>query len=403
MLTLAEAQQTVLTHAILQPGLRVPLDQSLNQVLASDIESPVAIPPFANSAMDGYAIHTTAQTDYPCQLPVIGTATAGHIFGEPLPPGQAIKIMTGAQVPSETTAVVPWEDTRPKANAIEILSQPHPGQHIRQAGEDFTQGTQLMRQGQILTPTAIGLLATIGLPEVWIYAPVKVGILATGSELLPVTAPVLEPGKIRDSNSYTLAALVQQAGGIVKRYGIVPDKPEQIERLLAQAITDVDMLITSGGVSVGEHDYVQEVLKNLGFEPVFWKVAIKPGKPILFGTLSQKLVFGLPGNPGAAVTGFEQLVWPALRKMMGHQQLFKPTLEATLTHAIAHPGGGRLHLVRCHLRQHLHGWEVTALPHQGSGNLFTVMQANAVVPVDTSIPAGQSVQVQVLTWPEENN
>lgn len=402
MISLAEAQQVVLQHAHLQPDVSTAIEKSQGHVLATDVYSPLHVPPFNNSAMDGYAIHASPQTTYPCLLPIIGAATAGHVFADSLPVNTAIKIMTGAQVPPETTAVVPWEDTQSHvtSNQVEVLSLPRLGQHIRLAGEDFQAGTQVMARGQVLTPAAIGLLASLGLPEIPVYMPVRVAVLATGSELAPVTLQHLEPGQIRDSNSYTLAALIQQAGGVAKRYGIIADEPENMRQMLTLALTEADVLVTSGGVSVGEHDYVQEVLTQMGFQPVFWKVAIKPGKPILFGTLSGKLVFGLPGNPAAAVTGFEQLVRPAMRQMMGHRCLFKPSIQATLTQNIHHPGSGRMHLVRSDLQQVDGGWQVTPLPHQSSGNLLTVLRANAVVHVSHGLYTGQVVAVQALDWPE---
>ncbi|MEZ0367916.1 MAG: gephyrin-like molybdotransferase Glp, partial [Candidatus Sericytochromatia bacterium] len=381
MLPLERAQALVLAAARPVPG-PLPLDQAGGLVLAETVISPQPSPLFDNSAMDGFAIAAT--TGAP-QRTVIAEIPAGKTWDGELGPDQALRIMTGAQVPASAEAVVPIEEISVAGNQIEILAAVKPGQHIRRQGEEFRPGDPLLEAGMLLNPAAIGLLASIGQAEVQVYLAPRVAVLATGSELLPIGAPLL-PGMLRDSNSPTLAACVREAGALPVLYGILPDEPEAIRAALERAFAENDIVLTSGGVSVGDYDYVQQILLEMGLERIFWKVAIKPGKPVLFGTLAGKLLFGIPGNPASALTVFEVLVRPALRRLLGHKDLYRPQLTGILSTAVK-AAPDRLQLLRMiHRDGHFE-----PLKGQGSSNLLTVARANALLPVYRDYAAGESV------------
>ncbi len=389
MITLEQAQAIVMAE-VRPVETSVSLFQSTERVLAQRVVSPQHSPLFDNSAMDGYAIFQHESPIYQ----VIGISSAGQIFKGQLEPGQAIKIMTGAVVPETATAVVPIEqiDCKPDhEHEIKVTADVQSGQHIRFRGEEYQTGDTLLEAGIVLNPAAVGLLATLGYSKVPIYRVPRVAILATGSELLEVDDE-LKAGKIRDSNSAMLAACVQEAGAIPVLMGILKDDRKEIKIALIEAFKSCDLVLSSGGVSVGDFDYVQEILLELGMQKKFWKVAIKPGKPVLFGTLEQKLVFGLPGNPASALVVFEMLVRPALRSMMGYPHIWRQQQEAVLTEAVE-PAQGRLLLMRVLVEK----GEIHPLKGQGSSNLLTVSKANALLPVERAYKAGEQVRVWRFT------
>jgi molybdopterin molybdotransferase len=397
MLTLEQAQQHILQAVSPLKAVVMPLNQALGRVLAVPVHSPENVPRFDNSAMDGYAVVLPKEVSLPLELGVRGEIPAGHFSEQLLQPGEAVRIMTGAPVPAGADAVVPVEDTETLPTAVRICVLPRLGQHIRRAGEEIAAGTEVLQPGHILNPASLGLLATFGMTRIAVIPPVRVGILATGNELVPPEqAP--GPGQIRDSNTATVTAALQAIGVIPQAYGIAPDDRSALRTKLAEAIDANDILLTLGGVSVGDYDYVQEELTALGFQKGFWKVAMKPGKPLLFGTLQDKPVFGIPGNPASTLNVIEQLVRPALRKMMGYTRLWRPVIEATLTTELK--GGDRLQMVRGVLKRELSGWAFEPLPRQGSANLWPVSQANGVLPLQGNLPAGSLVAVQCTDQPE---
>ncbi|PKL79556.1 MAG: hypothetical protein CVV27_01635, partial [Candidatus Melainabacteria bacterium HGW-Melainabacteria-1] len=372
MLPLQQAQNLVLEQIYPLPR-QLPLDQAFGLVLAEAVASPQLSPPFDNSAMDGFAIQGPFDPPRPRQ--VIGSIAAGQVWEAKWGKDQALRIMTGALVPAAAEAVVPIEQVQEQDGSLTVLAPIRLGQHIRRAGEEFKPGDPLLPVGTQLNPAAIGLLASVGLAQVSVFNRPKVAILATGSELLPVAAE-LQAGKLRDSNSYTLAAAVAAAGGEPVRFGIVPDDPQALRQALEVALSSCDLVLSSGGVSVGDFDYVQDILLDMGLTKIFWKVAIKPGKPVLFGTLNGKPIFGIPGNPASALTVFEVLVRPALRKWMGQTELYRPRVSGTLTAPIqADPK--RLHLLRL---IHTAG-QFEPLKGQSSSNLLSVARANALLAV----------------------
>lgn len=392
MIPLSEAQEKVFA-ALSAPPRSVPLAQAGGLVLAENLSSPEDSPLFDNSAMDGIAVRLgeADSLNFPLRRRLVGEVPAGRSWTQALGPDEAVRIMTGAPLPADAQAVVPIEELgQTDADGWVTVNAPvRLGQHIRRRGEEFRAGTPLLSAGMRLNPAAIGLLAACGKSDVRVYARPRVGILATGSELLPVHA-ALEPGKLRDSNSYTLAACVEEAGGEVLRYGILPDHPEAIRTQLERAFTECDLVLTSGGVSVGDYDFVQPILLEMGMDKHFWRVAIKPGKPVLFGTLAGKGLFGIPGNPASALAVFEALVRPALRQLMGHKTRFRPQLSGRLREAVAF-SGPRTHLMRVIYAD----GEITPLKGQGSAHLLSVSRANAILAVERSLAAGEQVSVWI--------
>lgn len=403
MLLLEQAQQLILDIVKKASSNHlVPLQEAQGFALAQSISSPINIPLFDNSAMDGYAICIDEDWSLPLDLEIIETTIgAGDTFEQSLSVGQAIRIMTGAPVPQGANTVVPIEQVESVEGRLIVKSLNKIGQHIRPEGEDFKQGQILLKESHVVNAGTIGLLATLGITEVSIKPLPRVAILSTGNELVPIDQTP-KKGQIRDSNSHALAAAVRDIGAIPEIIGIAEDSREALKEQLKIAYESADIILTLGGVSVGDYDYVQEVLIDLGFQKQFWKVAVKPGKPVLFGTWNHKVVFGLPGNPGSALTVFEYLVRPAIRKMMGFEYLWRPRIKAKLRHEILKKGD-RLHLMRANAEWNRDGYyEVEALKAQGSANLLIVSQANAVIPAVSSFDAGELIDIDFIRQPEDH-
>lgn len=401
-LTVAEAQEQVL-NAVGPLGVEtVDLVGALWRVLAEDVLSPRAIPPADNSAMDGYAVRfadvSAATPEQPVVLPVAEVVPAGRQARAPLPPGQAIKIMTGAPMPDGADTVVRIEHTDGGDEAVRVLRAPAPGENVRRAGEDIQEGELVLACGTLLRPAELGLLASVNRPRVLVTARPRVAILATGDEVADLGDPqAAAPGKIVNANSYSLAGQVLEAGGVPQLLGVAPDSREAI-RERVEAGLRADMLITSGGVSVGDFDYVKEVLDGLGLERLFWKVMIRPGDPIAFGLLRGRPVFSLPGNPVASMVTAELFVRPAIRKMLGHPQVARDTAIATLEEPITSRKGYRTY-VRGVLRRERGERVVSTTGPQGSGILRSMSRANAliVVPEDVErLEKGDRVEVMLI-------
>lgn len=341
-MTVEQARDIVLSRvAVLEPE-RVSILDVLGRVLASDATSDIDVAPFDNSAMDGFAVRSAdtagASADTPVELDVVAHIAAGDWWDGEVGSGQAARIMTGAPVPRGADAVVMVEFTSPVSgdgstgSRVAFEREAAPGEHIRRRGEEVSAGDVVLRAGDLLGPAAIGLLASTGHAEVEVYRRPRVAILSTGSELVDVTEKP-GPGKIRNSNSYSIAAQVLEAGGVPVRYPVVPDDLEATREAFRRAAAEADYIITSGGVSVGDFDYVKPVLEELG-ELTFCKVAMRPGNPQTMGSIGGVPFFGLPGNPTSTFVGFEIFVRPALRKMQGHTALDRPVTRATLAHDV---------------------------------------------------------------------
>jgi molybdopterin molybdotransferase len=420
MISVEEALDKVLSYVeVLEPE-RKPILDCLGQILAEDVYSTIDIPPLDNSAMDGYALRAEdtrgASESSPRYLMVVGEIAAGSLPTQEVMPGTTIRIMTGAPLPEGADAVVQFEDTdevsrkssRRDLSQIGILCQAKKGLNVRLRGEDIAKGRLALEKGKVLRPQEIGVLASLGHSTALVIRRPVVAILATGDELISVDQP-LAPGKIHDSNTYTIAAEVSRYGGIPKILGIGRDSVESLTKKIYEGL-DADMLITSGGVSKGDYDIVKDVLAEHG-EIGFWTVCMKPGKPIAFGVI-KKLKgrkkrkvphLGLPGNPVSSIITFEQFARPAILKMMGRRILAKPTIRAIIEGDIANSGGRRL-FARVKVTKRGAQYYASLTGPQGSGILTSMAEANglAVIPESSKgVKSGDMVEVQMLDWGEE--
>jgi molybdopterin molybdotransferase len=400
MIPVEEALQKILSRV--QPlGLeKVSILDALGRVIAEDIYASRDIPPFDNSGMDGYAVRSediqNASLNHPIRLEVIEDLPAGFISKKRVEIGKAIRIMTGAPIPEGADSVVPVEETKQEKGFVSILQAGLLEEYIRKAGEDVKKGEQVLSAGDVVHPSEVGMLASVGRSFVSVYQKPLVAILCTGEELTDVDGK-LEGVKIVSSNSYTLAAQVKDCGAIPIQLGIARDQKEEVKEKLLQGIR-ADVLISSAGVSVGDYDFVKDALSELGMEMVFWRVAMKPGKPIVFGMIRGKPIFGLPGNPVSSMVTFEQFVRPALLKMMGHRQLFRPVVEAILKETVR-KRPGRRHFIRVFVSFDKDHYSVTPTGAQGSNILKSMTKADglAIIPEDRDIVrAGEKVKVQLL-------
>ncbi len=396
MLTYDDALTRILAQIAPLTPQDTPLTSALGRVLAEEVTTPFPLPPFANSSMDGFAVRAADLTARPTVLPVAGEIAAGATIVPTLLPGQALRIMTGAPLPPGADAVVPVEDTEARRGGTAFLEAVTAGQCIRPAGEEAAAGTVVLRAGAVLRPVHIGMAATVGRSSLNTYPRPRVAVLSTGDELV-------EPGQARgfgqiyNSNAYALAALVADAGGVVTRQLQARDTPEALREAF-DAAEDADVLITSGGVSVGDYDYVKSVFAERGTVD-FWKVAIRPGKPVAFGQWGSTHFFGLPGNPSSTMVTFELFVRPALRRLSGHTDLTRPAVTATLMEDASHTPGRQSYQRAVVTRKADGAAEVRALTKQGSGMLLPMTEANAflVLPADTeSLPPGAAVTVFLL-------
>ena len=316
LISVAEAQRIVLEHAQRLDSERVPIERAAGRVLAEPVAALVDLPPFANSAMDGYALRSADVLDAPTRLPVVAHIAAGATAGRPLAPGEAMAISTGAALPEGADAVIPLELVEEADGSIEFSAGVAGGDNVRERATDVSAGDTLLEPGTRLGPAQVAGLAAAGLSEVQCTKRPRVGILVTGSELRQPGEP-LGPGQIYESNGVLLATALQLAGAVPAQLGVVADDAEEHERAMERALLGFDMLVTSGGASVGPHDLVRSTQAKLRVEEHFWGVAVKPGKPVAFGTRRDHLVFNLPGNPVSVLVTFELFVRPAVNALLG--------------------------------------------------------------------------------------
>ena len=399
MLSVEEARQQMLnTIPVLLTEKREILSCA-GYVLAEALHAEENIPPFDNSAMDGYAVRAAdvqnASEAKPAVLTVVETIAAGYAPTKQVAPGQTARIMTGAMMPEGADAVVMQEVTQRDGDEVKIFEGVDKTGNVRFTGESVAEGQQVMGKGKYLRPPEVSMLASLNCPEVTVYRKPTVAIVSTGDELTPLGEP-LGPGKIRDSNRYGLYTQVEEAGGIPIDMGIAPDDEAETERIFRAALAKADALITSGGVSVGEHDVVKSVLAKLG-EINFWRVAMKPGKPQAYGISDGKPIFGLPGNPVSSLVVFELFVRPALLKMAGHTELLRPTFKATLAEPVTNRDG-RVNYMRAILKASNGHYTAETTGPQGSGILHSLVLANGLItiPAGVTLGAGETVDAQFL-------
>ncbi len=390
----------------------VSLPESHDRVIADDIVSPIDLPPFDNSAMDGYAIRYGDSVEADCANPVSLSVAmdilAGSAPDRRLEPGQAARIMTGAPIPAGATAVIPVEDTdddwskgedSPLPSKVRLYRQLDRGENIRRAGENIAAGATVMAAGTIIGPAEVGMLAGIGCPRVDVIRQPKVVILSSGDELVDIYDE-LTPGKIRDTNGYTLAGLIRQAGGIPIRLPIAKDNLESIRALYRRALEiNPDLLISTAGVSVGAADLVREVMNELG-DIDFWRINMRPGKPLAYGTIQGIPFFGLPGNPVSTMVTFEILVKPALAKIAG-RPFKRETVKAIATGPLK--SDGRRSYNRVILSQEKGRIMAQTTGIQSSGALMSMVKADglAIIPEGvTALPPGSELNVILLREPD---
>jgi molybdopterin molybdotransferase len=398
LLTVAEAQVRIQEGVTaVRDTETVPLRDALGRVLATAIVSPIDVPSHTNSAMDGYAVRAV---DLPAEgvreFPVPGTSWAGRPWLTAIEPGQAVQIMTGGMMPEDADTVVMQEHVERDGDTVRIGSGHRSGQNVRAAGEDVATGQPVFTSGKRLTSADIGVLASLGLGEVSIFRRPRVAFFSTGDELISVGQP-LGPGEIHDSNRYTLYGMLKKLDVEIIDMGVVRDRRELIEQAFNDAAATADAIITSGGVSVGEADFVKETLEKLG-SMSFWKIAMKPGRPVTFGHINKAVFFGLPGNPVSVMVTFFQFVRPALVKMSG--EAGSPavmTVRARTTSALR-KRPGRYEFQRGVLEQSAPGeYTVRSAGAQGSGILRSMSEANCFIMLDpdcNSVAAGEQVVVQ---------
>lgn len=371
----------------------LPICESLGRVLATDIVSPSNVPNHNNSAMDGFAFKFSANLK---TLKIIGTALAGQPFMGNLNAGECVKIMTGAVIPAGADTVVMQERIAIKSDRITLLEETKQGANVRLAGEDLRIGQTVLTKGHIMKPADLGLAASLGIAEVPVYRKLKVAFFSTGDELVGVGKP-LQEGQIHDSNRYTLYGMLTRLGAQISDLGNVPDDPAQLEAALLQAAQNNDVVITSGGVSVGEADYMKALLAKHG-QVLFWKMNMKPGRPLAYGKIASAHYFGLPGNPVATMVTFYQFVREALLMLQGATPKPLPMLMVECTEPIK-KATGRTEFQRGVLYDDAGVWKVKPTGNQGSGILSSMSAANCFIVLDEATgncAAGELVKVQVL-------
>ena len=401
MITVEEALKRILDEVAPLGMEQVNILDALGRVIGEDVYAGRAIPPWANSAMDGYALRAAdtrwASAESPVGLAVVEEIPAGRVPRKMIGKGQASRIMTGAPIPEGADAVVPMEDTRKEAAGVLIFVEAAEGQHIRRAGEDVAQGEKVLSRGALIRPAEVAMLVALGRAFISCHQRPVVAIVPTGDEIEEIDGPRAD-GKIISSNSYALAALVRQAGAIPIRIGIARDNREDLAAKFAAAMR-ADLIVSTGGVSVGDYDLVKEIMKEAGNRMHFWQVAMRPGRPLAFGTLGSVPIIALPGNPGASIVAFEVFIRPAILKMRGHANLFRSTIRARLDEAIRKKRPGMRHFIWARVRRDGEAYAVAPTGAQGYRIFTSMLHANSliVLPEDaSSVPAGDMVTVQLL-------
>jgi molybdopterin molybdotransferase len=405
MMDVEQALALLTREVARKPPRRLPLEQAHGRVLASPVVSPLCVPPLDNSAMDGFAVRSADLATLPTRLAVVASTYAGDPPADPVGPGQAVRIMTGAPMPTAgADAVIKVEDTHPLEPEggqewVEILAGSAPGGFVRRAGEDIQRGSTVLGPGVVITAARLGLLASLGLAEVEVVRRPRVAILATGDELLRPGQPA-RAGQIYSSNTYSLLGLVAEAGAVPVDCGIVPDDLDATRAALRRAAT-ADILVTSGGVSMGEKDWVRVALEAEGAQLDFWKVAVKPGKPAAFGRMGACRLFCLAGNPVSCMVGFLQWVRPVIRLMLGDPRPHLPVIDAVAGEPVP-KRPGRAWLERVILERDSGGAVLARRTgSQSSGVLSSMSMAHGLLLLErdsAGLRAGEPARVMVLDW-----
>lgn len=402
MRPLDEAQRQVLDTVPALPAEPTPLQHCLGLVLAEDVVAPHNIPPFDNSAMDGYAVRAADVEATPATLKVLEDVPAGSVPTRSVGAGEAIKIMTGAPLPAGADSVIRVEDTEPGRDTVTIVTGAPLGTSVRMAGGDIAAGSTVARAGTRLAANHLGVLASVGAATPLVYRRPVVAVLSTGDELVPYETLELQPGQIRGTNGLVLVNVLNEMGATVLDLGIVGDNADDLRTTLARGAAEADAIVSSGGVSMGEYDLVKAVLTELGGVE-FWQVAMQPGKPFAFGMIEGTPLFGLPGNPVSVFVAFEQFVRPALLHMMGARRPFRPRIAGVIDEDV-HTNPDKTVFVRVAV-----AWD-GATPHarpsggQDSNVLSALASADAlaVIPIGTGdVAAGSAISLEMFRYPED--
>ncbi|MGB3682546.1 MAG: gephyrin-like molybdotransferase Glp [Rubrobacteraceae bacterium] len=378
------------------PVVSVPLEEAQGLVLARDLKARLDSPPFDNSAVDGYAVRS-ADAEEGRTFGVVDEAPAGRPAKKSVGEGEAIKIFTGGVIPEGADAVVMVENTSGWGERFDLKKAATPGQNVRRSGEDVREGDLILRAGTEIGAPEIALSATQGYGELPVYRRPRVVALSTGTELVPPGERELSPGEIHDSNSFAIVAQAREAGAEARRISAASDDPDALRKSIEEALEDADVVVTSGGVSVGEKDLVKGTMSDLGVEQIFWGVKFKPGKPLFFGVRNGAGVFGLPGNPVSAMVCFDLFVRPALMQMMGREDKKRPRIQVYFDEDV-HNRFGRLHAMRVSLQSTEKGWRAESVGAQGSGLVSSLTKADALALIgpESEVRAGEAIEAIVL-------
>lgn len=402
VISVEEAQTKILTAVSVQPTVTLSLFKAVGRTLVQALQAPFDSPPFDNAAMDGYALRaddtTEASQDTPVWLRQTQSIPAGIQPKQALASGETARIFTGAMLPPGATAVVKQEDVMGQGNQIALRGKIVTGDNIRRRGEEVKAGDVLLSAGATLSPAGIGFIAGFGLEKIMVYEAPRVGVITTGSELMDHnTSP--QAAKIFDSNSFSLIAALAEMNVPIVYQNRASDQKESLQKTIAAGLEEADFLLVTGGVSVGDYDFVREVAKEVGIEPIFWQVAQRPGKPLFFGRRADgKLLFGLPGNPASVLVCFYEYVRPGLRKAMGATAPFLPTLTASLAGPFRKKAG-QVHFLRSFLSSTTNPPTLKILGKQGSHMMGSFAAANclAMIPAEiTALEAGSAIEAHLL-------
>jgi len=397
-----EALKIVLSQEVRNSYEKVSIFNALHRVLAEDVAAEEDNPPAPVSAMDGYAVKHESLTDVPLRLRVVGEVPAGVVPEVEVGRGEAVRTFTGSLIPKGADTVVPFEYTEEEAGEGVLIKRSFSkGANVREKGEDYKRGDVILKKGTFITPVEMGILASLNRAFVKVSLKPKVGIITTGSEILEPGEEKTNLSQIRNSNAYTLYGLVKEAGGEPLYFGVVGDDREKTKEIFSRALEVCDIVLTSGGISMGNYDFIKEVLPELGVETLFYKVKVKPGKPVFFGKKGKKFVFALPGFPVSTVVSFNNLVYPFIRKILGAEDIFRKKVKGILLKDFKRKKADRLEFARCKFVYDLEEgkFKVTPLRRQGSG-LLSAMRGNTalmVVPIGIKeIPAGKEVDLILI-------
>lgn len=402
MVSVEEAQKLILDNTNVLESVEVPLTEAEGLVLAEDIISPLSLPYFTNSAMDGYAVKSRdtkeANESTPVSLKAIGVIRAGDYPNFAIGDREAAKIMTGAPLPRGADAVVMVEYTEEGKGIVKVKKVVNPSENVRYEGEEIKKGEIALEKRTELNPASIGFITGLGIKKVKVYRKPKVALVVTGEEVVGLDEE-LKPGKIRDTNSITLSVVLSQEKTEFLFLGRARDELSDIEEKLKSGLKWCDVLIVTGGVSVGDYDYIKDALENLGVEGIFWRIAQRPGGPMFFGKCGYTLIFGLPGNPASALLCFYEYGRPALHKMLGKKDVLLVEIEAMLLEEIRKKADGKTHFLRGHLEKEGDSFYVKSSGTQGSHILKSFALSNCLIIVPgnvTHLTSGSRVKVHLL-------